>query len=64
MPSCYVQKVAEAEMRSCPNTACVAFGRIVYSVATRCPLCKWDLKIPLPMSETVAPKPAPQPRHH
>jgi hypothetical protein len=31
-------------MRICPNTACVAFGRIVYSVATRCPICKWDLK--------------------
>ncbi len=31
-------------MRACINTKCVAFGWIVYSVATRCPLCKWDLK--------------------
>jgi hypothetical protein len=52
-------------MRSCPNTACVAFGRIVYSVATRCPLCKWDLKNTLPMSETAAsPKPAEHPSRH
>ena len=38
-------------MRTCPNSKCVAFGRIVYSVATRCPLCKWDLKNILPTSE-------------
>jgi hypothetical protein len=44
-------------MRACPNTGCVAFGRIVYSVATRCPFCKWDLKNTLPMSETAPPKP-------
>lgn len=45
-------------MRACPNTRCVAYGRIVYSLATRCPLCKWDLKIIRPMSETAAaPKP-------
>lgn len=50
-------------MRSCPNTGCVAFGRIVYSVATRCPLCRWDLKAPLPQSETAPLKPAPQPSH-
>ena len=43
-------------MRSCVNTECVAFGRIVYSVATRCPLCKWDLKNTLPSSETAASK--------
>jgi hypothetical protein len=35
-------------MRSCPNTACTAFGRIVYSLTTRCPFCKWDLKNPVP----------------
>jgi hypothetical protein len=40
-------------MRACPNPVCVAFGRIVYSLATRCPLCRWDLKNPLPASETV-----------
>jgi hypothetical protein len=44
-------------MRVCPNTECVTFGRIVYSVATRCPLCKWDLKNVLPASEAAsAPK--------
>ncbi len=43
-------------MRTCSNQKCVAFGRIVYSVATRCPLCKWDLKVSLPMSETHAAK--------
>lgn len=41
-------------MRTCPNPKCVTFGRIVYSVATRCPLCKWDLKTALPAIETVA----------
>jgi len=43
-------------MRVCSNTNCVACGRIVFSVATRCPLCRWDLKIALPASE-VAPRP-------
>jgi hypothetical protein len=38
-------------MRACINSKCVAFGHIVYSVATRCPLCKWDLKFTLPVSE-------------
>ena len=42
-------------MRACPNTECVAFGRIVYSVATRCPFCKWDLKNTLSASEAAAP---------
>ncbi len=35
-------------MRACLNTKCVGFGHIVYSVATRCPLCRWDLKSVLP----------------
>ena len=48
-------------MRACTNTVCVAFGRIVYSVATRCPLCKWDLKTTLPSSETAPP---PKPDRH
>jgi hypothetical protein len=39
-------------MRVCPNINCVACGRIVFSVATRCPLCRWDLKVALPASET------------
>jgi len=42
-------------MRACPNTQCVLFGRIVYALATRCPLCKWDLKNPLPSTETAIP---------
>ncbi|MGH9496742.1 MAG: hypothetical protein ACRD3B_17215 [Candidatus Sulfotelmatobacter sp.] len=41
-------------MRTCTNTTCVAFGRIVYSVATRCPLCKWDLKFTVPVSEAAS----------
>lgn len=45
-------------MRACPNPKCSAFARIVYSLATRCPLCKWDLKSVLPVSEIPdAPKP-------
>jgi hypothetical protein len=39
-------------MRTCPNPKCVTFGRIVYSVATRCPLCRWDLKSTLSASES------------
>jgi len=45
-----------AHMKICPNPKCSVFGRIVYAVATRCPLCKWDLKPTLPTSE-VAPRP-------
>jgi hypothetical protein len=41
-------------MRACVNQKCVSFGRIIYSVATRCPLCKWDLKFTLPASEASA----------
>jgi hypothetical protein len=43
-------------MRVCVNAKCAAYERIVYSVATRCPLCKWDLKPTLPASEVSAPK--------
>ena len=46
-------------MRACINTKCVAFGRIVYSVATRCPLCKWDLNSVAPASEASAPSTKP-----
>lgn len=42
-------------MTSCLNPKCVVFGRIVYAVATRCPLCKWDLKNTLPVSEAALP---------
>lgn len=39
-------------MKACPNAKCQVFGRIVYDVATRCPLCKWDLK-PLPSASEI-----------
>jgi hypothetical protein len=38
-------------MRTCMNAKCVAFGHLVFSVATRCPLCRWDLRRILPASE-------------
>lgn len=41
-------------MRACVNIKCVGFGRLVYSVVTRCPLCRWDLKFTLPASEAAA----------
>lgn len=44
-------------MRICPNPKCAVFGRIVYIFATRCPLCRWDLKPVLPASEAVAAHP-------
>jgi hypothetical protein len=49
-------------MRTCMNAKCVAFGHIVFSVATRCPLCRWDLRRILPASEIPSStKPAQQP---
>ena len=42
-------------MKVCPNAKCAGYGRIVYTLATRCPLCKWDLKPPLPASEAARP---------
>lgn len=48
-------------MRACSNSKCVAFGRVVYSVATRCPLCRWDLQFIRPASEvTTSVKPQQQ----
>ena len=38
-------------MRTCRNEKCVGFGHIVFSVATRCPLCRCDLRRILPRSE-------------
>ena len=38
-------------MRTCTNKKCLAYGHIVYSVMTRCPLCKCDLRATLPASE-------------
>lgn len=40
-------------MKFCSNTKCVAYGRVVYTPATRCVLCRWDLKPPRMLSETV-----------
>jgi hypothetical protein len=42
-------------MKICPNTNCKVFGRIVYDLTARCPLCKWDLKPALPASEVARP---------
>ena len=49
---------AATAMKICPNAKCSVFGHIVYTVATRCPLCKWDLKAPLPASEIARAKTA------
>jgi hypothetical protein len=38
-------------MKICANPKCSVYGRIVYALATRCPVCKWDLKTTLPASE-------------
>jgi rRNA maturation protein Nop10 len=43
-------------MKICPNAKCSVFGHIVYTLATRCQVCKWDLKPPLPASEVAHPK--------
>jgi len=40
-------------MKFCPNNKCVAFGRVVYTQSTRCVFCRWDLKPPRMLSETV-----------
>lgn len=39
-------------MKYCPNSECVAHGRVVYSQSTRCPFCRWDLLPPRMKSET------------
>jgi hypothetical protein len=44
-------------MRTCTNEKCVGFGHIVFSVATRCPLCRCDLSRILPRSEVSSSKP-------
>ena len=38
-------------MKFCPNYDCVAYGRVVYTQATRCAFCRWDLKPPRMKSE-------------
>jgi len=40
-------------MKFCPNYSCVAFGRVLYTQSTRCVFCRWDLKPPRMLSETV-----------
>ena len=45
-------------MKFCPNYGCVAYGRVVYTQATRCVFCRWDLKPPRmksEMTETTSP---------
>jgi len=44
-------------MKICPNPKCSRFGRIVYALDTRCPVCKWDLKPPLASGESRAATP-------
>jgi len=49
-------------MKLCPNYGCVAHGRVVYTQATRCVFCRWDLKPPIMKSESrrdVAAQPEP-----
>jgi uncharacterized membrane protein YcfT len=50
--------VATLVMKICPNPKCSVFGHLVYTLATRCPVCKWDLKPPLPASEVAHPRAA------
>ena len=47
-------------MRTCTNEKCVGFGHIVFSLATRCPLCRCDLRTIIPRSEVSSSKPAQQ----
>ena len=44
-------------MKICCNTKCAMFGRIIYALATRCPVCRWDLKSPTPAAEASAARP-------
>jgi hypothetical protein len=46
-------------MKFCPNYGCVAYGRVVYTQATRCVFCRWDLKPPRMKSEMVETTPSP-----
>lgn len=46
-------------MKFCPNDACAAYGRVVYTPSTRCVFCKWDLQAPRMKSETIEGKPLP-----
>ena len=39
-------------MKLCPNHGCAAYGRVVYTQATRCVFCRWDLKPPMMKSES------------
>ncbi len=46
-------------MKYCPNYQCVAYGRVVYSQATRCAFCRWDLRPPRMRSESSAEEKSP-----
>jgi hypothetical protein len=46
-------------MKYCPNYQCAAYGRVVYSQATRCAFCRWDLMPPRMRSETAAEEKSP-----
>lgn len=41
-------------MKFCSNYRCVAYGRVVYTQATVCVFCRWDLKPPRMKSETLS----------
>jgi len=52
-------------MKFCPNYSCVRYGHVIYTEATRCAFCRWDLKPPRLKSEPlieqrVRPEPAPE----
>lgn len=44
----------EMTMRLCVNCKCPSYGRVVYTGATRCLFCKWDLMPTWTQSEIVA----------
>jgi hypothetical protein len=45
-------------MKLCANGKCPSYGHIVYTTATRCLFCRWDLKPTWTRNEIVAaPKP-------
>jgi hypothetical protein len=41
-------------MKLCANHQCSSYGHIVYTTATRCLFCRWDLKPTWTRSEVVA----------
>jgi hypothetical protein len=47
--------------RVCPNLNCVAFAHVIYTGATRCLFCKWDLKAPQRATDVSASAQRPEP---